>query len=322
MENKKQEKEALNVILGANGALGSAIVRELAKDGKRVRCVVRNTIHANKLFEGLNIEIFQADILEYNQLEQAVQGATVVYHCVGIPYTKWLKLFPKIQDNIVKVLTSSDSILVYADNLYMYGKMNGEEITEKHPHLAQSKKGMLRSKLANELLELHTKGDLQVVIARFGDFFGPNVVNGFSLPLFKNPLKNKPASWIGNLDQKHSLIYIDDAAKGIISLAQQPEMYGQVWHIDGAEAVTGREFITLVFEQLDKKPKMKVLKKGTIAVLGTFIPLVKEIHELLDQWEKPFIINGDKFASKIDGYSTTPHTEAIQETLGWFEANQ
>jgi len=317
----KKQKEEFHVVLGATGALGSAIVRKLAEDNKKVRAVVRNTIHAKTLFKNYNVEIFQANALEIEQLKRAINGATIVYHCIGLPYSKWIKIFPKIQKNIIEVVSYTEAKLVYADNLYMFGKMNGEMISEDHPHTSISAKGLLRSRLADELLQKHREGSIKVLIARFGDFYGPNVVNGFTLPLFKNPLNDKASSWIGDLDKKHSLIYIDDAASSLISLAEKADTYGQVWHVEGAEPVTGREFITKIFKELDKEPKMKVLTKRTITILGIIVPIVKELRELLDQWEYPFVIDGLKFKQAFPEFTPTPHKLAISTTLDWFTQN-
>ncbi|TFF90383.1 MAG: SDR family NAD(P)-dependent oxidoreductase [Promethearchaeota archaeon] len=311
-----EEKKA--VVLGATGAIGSAIVRELAKKGKKVRAITRSEKKAKEMFAGMNVEIMEADVLNPKEAEKSVEGAEIVYHSIGIPYMKWTKLFPKIQANIIQAMKKSKGRLAYVDNLYMYGKMQGEKIVEDHPRAATSEKGKLRERLAQELLEKH-KEEFPVVITRFPDFYGPNVVNGFSKPLFENPLKNKRASWTGSLDKKHSLIFIEDAAKAMIDIAENPDLYGEIWHVEGAEAVTGREFITMIYEQLGKEPKMRVLKKWVAKILGLFVPVVRELTELYDQWEYPFVIDGTKYRKINKNQQVTPHEEGIRKTLDWFE---
>jgi nucleoside-diphosphate-sugar epimerase len=314
-------KQELSVVLGATGSMGTAIVRELVKEEKKVRAVVRDEKKAKELFSQMAVEIVKADALNPDQLTKATEGADIVYHAIGIPYMKWTKLFPKIQENIIKAMQQNKGRLAYVDNLYMYGKMQGEKITEEHPRAATSTKGQLREQLAQELLQSHKERDFSVVIARFADFYGPYVVNGFTEPLFKNPLQDKKASWTGKLDQKHSLIFIEDAAKGIIALAEEPTTFGEIWHIEGAKAVTGREFITMVFEELGKEPKMRVLKKGLARFLGLFVPIVRELIELYDQWEYPFVIDGSKYQKKFPNQQITSHHNAIQQTLAWFQEN-
>ena len=318
---QKENKQKQAVVLGATGAMGSAVVRKLVEKKQPVRAVTRNAEYARKLFEGTAVEIVQADMLSLEQTRKAVAGAEHVYNCIGIPYTKWLKLFPKINKNVIEAVAETKALLIYADNLYMYAPINGEEITEEHPQNTTSKKGILRKELAEELLRQQEMGRIKVVIVRMGDFYGPNVVNGFTDKLFPNALAGKAASWIGDLDKKHSLIYIEDAAEGLVLTGQHPELTGKVWHLEGAEALTGREFITMINKQLHQEPKVKSLTKRTILILSPIVPIVREIKELLGQWEKPFVIDGTRFKEATGRSDYTPHEEAIQETLEWFKKN-
>ncbi len=87
----------------------------------------------------------------------------------------------------------------------------------------------------------------------------------------------------------------------------------------GAEAVTGREFITMIFEELNQEPKMKVLSESTIKILSMLVPIVKELKELNYEWKYPFIIDGTKYASTFNTTEYTDHTVAIKETVDWFK---
>ena len=165
-----EKTKKLSVVLGATGAIGSAVVRKLVEKNQPVRAVARNIDYAKKLFSGLQVELMQADMESLTQTQKAVKNAGYVYHCIGLPYQKWLKLFPKIQKNIIQAVAETDAVLVYSDNLYSYGRMINQALTEDHPENATSKKGKLRKFLAAELLEQHAAGRLKVVIARFGDF--------------------------------------------------------------------------------------------------------------------------------------------------------
>jgi len=320
MDNTQEKaQQKLAVVLGATGAIGSAVVRKLVENRQQVRAVSRNVNKAKRMFDGLSVECIQADLQSSEETRKAIAGGTVVYHCIGIPYTKWSEIFPIIQKNILEALEETKATLVYADNLYMYGRMQEEKISEKHPENATSKKGLLRKKLAEELLEAHKEGRIKAVIVRTGDYYGPNVVNGFTKPLFQNPLTGKPATWIGSLDQKHSLIYIDDVAEGLVLVAERPELFGQIWHVEGAEPVTGQEFIEMIYSLVGIQQKIRVLKRGTMNFLSPFVPIVKELKELLDEWEYPFIIDGTKFKETTGVSHFTPHKVAIEKTCNWFK---
>jgi hypothetical protein len=52
------------------------------------------------------------------------------------------------------------------------------------------------------------------------------------------------------------------------------------------------------------------------------MPIMRELSELLYQWEMPYLFDHSKFAAAFpDAVQTTPHREAIRETLTWFKAH-
>ena len=83
MSGKTENGNNLNVVLGATGALGSAVVYELAKKSKPVVAVSRSSEKAKKLFRNLNVIIREADIMKENEVLGAIEGAEIVYHCIG-----------------------------------------------------------------------------------------------------------------------------------------------------------------------------------------------------------------------------------------------
>ena len=314
-EAKEMENgQGLSVVLGAAGAIGSAVVYELAKEKKKVRAVVRNEEKAEKLFKGLEVEIVKADVMNEEELEKAAEGAEIIYHCVNVIYTKWKELLPVINTNVVKVAEKTKARLAFADNLYMYKP--SEPMMEDHPLNATTRKGKIRIKMAEEILVNHNEGKINAVIARFSDFYGPNVTNKFAGPLFDNPLDNKAASWLADLEQPHSMTFIDDAARGLIAVAEDQESYGQVWHIPADRPVTGKEFITMIFEEIGSEPKVKVMGKKMLTLLS-IIPIVRELKEMQYEWDSPFIIDGSKFNERYD-FEPTSHKEAIKMTVKWF----
>ena len=322
MTSHTQKTENLHAVLGATGSLGINIVFELVNNGKQVVAVARNKKKAEEIFKDHDVIIRQADLMNLDELKDAIKGTSFVYHCGGLSYEKWLKFFPVMNTNILDAVKGEKAVLIYADNLYMYGKMQNSKINEGHPISKESKKGYLRHILANEILESHKKGEIQAVIARSGDFYGPNVTNGFVKPLFYNPIHDKSASWLIDSSQSHSLIFIKDMAKAMIKLAINPDTYGSIWHIPGDKAITGANFTRLIGSELGKEVKIKVLSLAMIKILSLFVPIVKELKELQFQWKYPFIIDGIKFKTRFPNYQATNHEEAITETITWFKSQE
>lgn len=66
-----------------------------------------------------------ADAADRAQAARAAAGAAVIYQCASPPYTQWPALFPALTGSILGAAESSGAKLVFADNLYAYGPVDG-----------------------------------------------------------------------------------------------------------------------------------------------------------------------------------------------------
>lgn len=303
----------LNLVIGASGGLGKAVVRELAAQGKRVRAANRS----GRAKAPPGVELAACDAANPGQVREVCRGASVVYHCVNVPYPQWFALLPGITAAIIEGAAAAAAKLVVGDNLYMYGPAS-VPLREDLPNNAVSRKGRLRAQLAERLLEAHRQGKVPVAIARGADFYGPGVLNAVAGErLFGAALKNKTVNLIGDLDQPHTYTFIDDFAKGMLTLAERAEALGEVWHLPNAETLTTRQFAELVFQQTGTRPAVRSAGPGLVALLGLFNPILRELKEELYQFQQPFIVDHGKYA-RVFGTQITPHEEAIRQTLEWF----
>jgi nucleoside-diphosphate-sugar epimerase len=306
--------EQLHVVVGASGGAGGALVRELAGRGHRVRAVSRKP--APDLPEG--VEQRAADAADPAQTRTACQGATVVYHCAQPPYERWAQEFPKLTQSIADAAADAGATLVYADNLYAYGPVDGP-LTEDLPALATTKKGRVRALMAERLLAAHRQGTLQVTIARSSDYYGPGGANSVVGDiLFGAATTGERARWMGSLDVPHSLNYLPDVARALATLAAQPESLGGVWHLPAAEPVTGRAFVELIASAVGQPVKVTATSRLALRIAGVFDPRARETTEMLYQWQRPFVLDASKFQRAFGPFEPTPHRQAVAATLAWF----
>jgi nucleoside-diphosphate-sugar epimerase len=306
---------ALHVVLGATGGIGSALVRELVAQGKRVRAVNRS----GKADLPASVEIVRGDALSTESMRGVCAGASVVYNCVNVPYPEWESKFPPMMQHISEAASAANAKLIFADNLYMYGRVKGL-ITEDLPYNAPGHKGKLRARIANELLEAQRAGKVRVAIGRASDFYGPNA-NALGGDFVMKPLlAGKTVRWVGSLDVPHTLMYTEDFARGLITLGEREEALGQVWHIPAAEPLTARQFLQLAFQTAGLPPKLGVYPAFMVRLLGLFSPMIREVNETLYQFTQPFVVSADKFARAF-GSKVTPHREALQDTVQWYRAH-
>jgi nucleoside-diphosphate-sugar epimerase len=280
-----------------------------------VRAVTRSG--ATDVPEG--VDQVAADIATPDGARRACAGAAVVYHCAQPPYTQWAELFPPLTRAVIEGTAEAGAELVFADNLYVYGPPDGR-MTEETPERAQGEKGRIRIEMAADILRAHRDGRLRCTIGRSSDYYGPRGT-GTTVGdnLMKPALRGRRARWLGSLDQPHTLNYLEDMGRVLVTLGERAEADGQVWHVPAAEPLTGRQFLTLVYEAAGLEPKVGVASRPMIRVVGVFNPLVRELNETLYQFERPFVSDASKFQSAFGPFEPTPHRDAVRRTVEWFQ---
>jgi nucleoside-diphosphate-sugar epimerase len=308
----------IHTIFGAGGAVADQLVPILLNNKEKVRLVSRT---ARQIAGVVNVA---ADATNYQQTLNAIKDATVVYLLIGLPYDShiWGAQWPVIMTNVINACKETGAKLIFFDNVYMYGKVNGW-MTEETPFNPCSKKGEIRAGIANQLLQEVKGGNLQGMIARCADFYGPI---GFktsvpNLLVIQNLLKGKKAQWLGDADQPHSITYVPDAAKALYLLANRPDAYNQTWHLPTAsELITGRQFVTQAAALMQKPDAVSVIPNWMLGLAGLFNRTMKELKEMNYQNEYPYLFSSGKF-NKAFGFAPTSYAEGIKATVQWAVAH-
>lgn len=294
-----------------------SLSEQLLAQGKHVRLVSR---HGRPLSGSLGAaEVLAADVTDPDQARAACDAATVIYHCAVPLYTDWVEQCAPLMAGILEGAVTSGAKLVYGDNLYAYGPVTGP-IHEGLPAAATDRKGMARARVAEMLLSAHRTGRVRGTIGRASDFFGPRVLtSSMGGRVFGALLSGRPAGIAGQLDQPHTFTYIEDFARALIVLGDREEALGQTWHVPSAPTLTTRQFLQEVFTQLGIAPKVRSVPSWVIRALGGFGPIMRELAEMLYQFEAPFIVDHGKF-ERAFGNTATSHQEAVRRTLAWYRA--
>jgi nucleoside-diphosphate-sugar epimerase len=311
----------LHVVLGAGGGTGSAVARELVRLGRRVRVVTRKGRSGigGGAQPPASFEEVAADVTDDGQLRRAVEGAAVVYHAAQPPYRRWAEEFPEMNRAIVAATGAAGAKLVFVDNLYMYGPIDGP-ITEESPTRPASKKGRVRAAMADELLAAHRAGVLRVTIGRASDYYGPGGPgSAVGERLFRAVLAGKKAQWFASLDQPHTLNYLDDMARALITLGDRPEADGRAWILPADAPLTGFQFVQLAARVAGTEVEAAVLGLGTVRLFGLFLPILREFPELWYQWAAPFVTDAGRFQAAFGPFTPTTHEEGLRRTLDWYK---
>lgn len=305
----------MHTILGAGGAVANALTRELSNNNETIRLVSRKPVNIT----GQTITWKKADLLNYAELLEAAKGSTVIYLTAGLVYDKeiWKAQWPIIMQNFINLGKETGARLIFFDNVYMYGLVNGP-MTESTPYNPRSKKGEVRVGIANMLMNEVKAGSIRASIARGADFYGTENMNAsFDMMLLNNYSKKKTAQWIGNPKKLHNFSYIPDMGKGMYLLGQNPDSDNQIWHMPTALAMPGIKFIELAARIYGVKPKYFAINKFMLWAYGLFNKLVMGVVEMYYQYDHDYIFDSSKF-EKAFNFKPTSYEDGIKlmsETL-------
>ena len=301
---------SLSVVLGA-GQIGTRVTQLLLAQGHRVRVVRRGAAGARHE----RLEHAQGNLADLRFAEEACRGAVAVYDCSNPAYDLWATQLLPLGKGALHGAAKAGARLVVLDNLYMYGRVAGP-MTEETPMAPCSRKGELRATLARERLEADARGDVQVVMGRAGDFYGPGITNTtvFGERFFTRVLAGKAGEYVGDAEAPHAYSYGEDVALSLVTLGQSDAR--GVWHLPVAKAETTRALAEKIFAGLGRPVTLTRLPTLLLQTMGLFVPLLREVAEMTYQWEAPFLLSDAKFRARFGG-APTALDEGARATAAW-----
>jgi len=303
----------MQTILGANGTIGSLLAKELSAYTNRIRLVSRKPVKVNA-----EDELFPADLTQPEMVDQAIAGSSVVYLLVGFEYKYkvWKKQWPPLMESVIAACIRHKARLVFFDNVYLYDKAAIAHMTEDTPVNPPSQKGAIRRDIADRMMKEIQVGRLTGLIARSADFYGPDNKSSFLTEVvFKNYAKRKAANWFMNADKIHSFTYTPDAAKATAILGNTPDAFNQVWHLPtSSEKITGREICQLAAQGMQVPAKLTVMPMWLLKLLGVFIPFLREMPEMMYQYDRDYFFDSSRFEKRF-GYQPVTYEEGIKEII-------
>lgn len=309
-----------HTILGAGGPVGKSLATALANLNKQVRLVSRQPLFTNNGQYWL-----KADLSVEQDVIDALEGTEVAYLTIGLPYSTkiWREYWPRVMKNVTTACLHHGVRLVFFDNIYAVSPNHLNPITESSPLQPCSKKGEIRAEVIRILMEAVEKKGLMGLIARSADFLTLEENKGIIRPLlYDRMLKHQRAQWICNAHVIHNFSYLPDLGKGTALLGTTPDVMQQVWNLPtDPTPMTGVDWIRMMAEEMPTSEKYTTISAGMIKFLGVFIPNMRELVEMLYQYDRDYFFDSSKFNRYFNYIPASPR-EAIQEMLIEIENQQ
>lgn len=306
------------LILGSTGSIGYAFADNLISKNTLITVLVRDVKKASNLFQGSPlVEIVQGDVQDLEVLKHISKDKKYIFHGINYPYDKWFGNMDSATQKVIEAASQNQAMIIFPGNVYNYGNL--PLIHEDSPQNPCTRKGALRVELEIMLRKATEAGKCKVLNVCLPDFWGPNVLNEGIKPVFVNALNGKALPYMLRTDIPHQMVFTKDAAEIMVRLMQKglTKPY-ENYNYGGFIHPTIKGFLNQISRLAHAPEKIQVYPKWLFSVLGIFMPMMKEVKEMLYLFENSVILDDSKVRKLFPDFRETPINEAITETLEWF----
>lgn len=312
------------IVLGATGGTGQVIVSELLTRGVKVIAFgrsenkLKSLVEAHDFNQQLSYKL--GDIFDYHTIVEAAKDAEVIFQCVNVKYQEMAEQLHLLGESVMKAANLLGKKIVIVDGIYVYGHQvaKGDENHPKQPH---TKKGKIRVEFEKLIFSSKWK-NAKALIVRLPDYYGATSQHSYLQPTLEGMVSNRNPIFIGNLKTPREYVYLPDAAKMIVNIAEKDDAYGENWNIPGAGLTSGKEIIQIAHEVTGNRKGVIPLNKNAIRFIGLFDPFMREVVEIMYLTKEGFVLDGTKYERRIGQVIATPFKKGMKETLQLMAHNQ
>ena len=304
-----------HVIVGSDGA-AFATARAAAERGYNALVFVPRGAPSVRI-PPTDIRVMDLDPREKGVFTRAFKNAAFVYYCCGTATLPIDEDEPERLARIIEAVKQARAKLIYCDAPYGFG-MPSRAMSEEMPQRARDPLGSFLAALAQFVLHSHRMGEIEAVLARHADLFGPQVVRSHIGESFVLSVMHKrPLSVLGRSNVPRTLTYAPDLGRALVLLSEQSDTWGQVWHLPSPPPVTPEKLINTIRAVEGLAP----ISPNGIHEIRSQRPLFslgggrhKAQRRLARFYETPFTLSSAKF-ERAFGMHATPFKDLVEETV-------
>jgi dihydroflavonol-4-reductase len=320
------------LVTGATGFIGSAIARELVRDGGDVRVLIRKTSNTRNI-DGLDVERVFGDIRDGDSMKKALQGCDTLYftaayfahwapdprmlYDVNVGGTK-ASLQAALDAGIEKVVYTSTNNAIAASGPVPANEEKAFNYWESGDHYSMSK-----YVAENEARIFVTRG-LPVVMVNPTLVIGTNDIKPTpSGQMIIDTVKQKMPGYI---DGGINIIDVEDVARGHILAAKKGRVGER--YLFGNRNISVHDYLHLIAKIAGVKPPAIKLPYQAALALGHIFEVTASITK-----QPPMVTASEVRIAKMTewydcskaanelGLPQTPIEITIQKAIGWFKEN-
>ncbi len=297
-------------ILGINGHVGHHAAKAFVAAGWEVRGFGRSNRYP---VEGVRFVAGDAGSVE--DMRRAIGDSEVVVNALNLPYPDWFDgRMEALYGRVIEAMGTGRTML-FPGNVYNYAASD-RVVTPGLPQNPETPRGAVRVRVEQLLEAAARRGDMQVIVLRAGDFYGPESSGDwFDQVILREAGKGKVAM-PGSGGVGHAWAYLPDLARAFEVLARERHTLGgfENFHFEGHFSPP-EEMAAAIVAAAPVPLRVARFPWVLLSLLGLLNPTLREIARMGYLWQHPMMLRDPRLRGILGDGFDTPFAEAVAETV-------
>lgn len=313
-------------VTGGNGFIGSAVVRELEKTGRRAVCLLRETSRTDRI-EALSFDRAPGDVRDIDSLRAAMRTCDATIHLAapgGWDHDDPALLRAVIEDGTRNVLTVASELprhrVVVVSSTAAINASNTPTVFDERAEFTVSDPSLhyAHAKHRAEIIarEAHERG-VPVIIVNPAEVYGPGDT---ALGTARNLMDFATETPVLVCSGGTSVVHVEDVADGILAALDRGRPGER--YILGGENLTIRQLAELVLYVLGRRAPIvtvpnAIARAGSRLAVALHLPLPYNPH-VVPYATRYWFVDNTKSRREL-GVTFRSARDTIQATIEWLE---
>lgn len=340
-EMDSNSENALNLVTGGTGLLGSHIVEQLRRRGGVVRALVRPGSDASWL-ESQRVEIVRGDLDDTASLRRACEDVDIVFHAAARvgdwgPWSDFVRVSIDGTRNVVEAAAAARvKRLLHISSISAYGHVDGDGLVldESAPLGRNLAKWSYYSRAKVEaegvVWAAHQAGRIAATVIRPSWLYGPR--DRATLQRIITAIRRRKSKLVGDGTNRLNLTHAANVAEGAILAVESHEAVGEAYNCCSDGHITQAGYLNAIAAAIGERPVTASVPYGVVKRVAFGLEVMGHAF----RWKNPPLVTRysawlmgrrcfftcDKIARELGWRPTISYEEGIPAAVEWFLRTQ
>lgn len=313
-------QSAIHLVTGGTGLLGSHIVEQLRRRGKRVRALIRRG--ADERFLCLQgVEVARGDITDRASLSAACADVDTVYHAAARvgdwgPWREFVQVTIEGTRNLIDAAAAAQvRRFLHISSISVYGYVDGDGVVlDETAPLGQNLYRWAyytRSKVTAEELvwQAHRAGRIRATVIRPSWLYGPR--DRATLGRLIESIRSGQCKLIGDGSNRLNVVHAANVAEGAIAAAESERAIGEAYNLSNDGVLTQKQYFDTIARALGLEP---IARRVPYRLARRAAFILECLGHLFRRRRPPLIT---RYSVWLIGRHCFFETRKAHEQLGW-----